>query len=325
MLQPAFKRLVLWGLLGLLAATMSRCFLNVAFGKVFTDANGDSLVQVGFESQMSICDEIFGGEADPFFLIACLHILEGEGFSFEVDSELTLQNLTLEQILFLLFLDPVIVQVPELSTSPAGTFDDGTGDQSLVITEVSSFDVQPGTTVIPEAGQKFFILELPPSVTPTITESNPFLGPPFDFSFQFEVPQLAPVNVKAMFTGKVELDSQTFYVPLLPCVTDFASIPAFQIPVSNDSVDLMPQLGSLLSGAGNPGCDNEVYDFGALAQNGPSVGTQTPVGSPTTFLAESSTPSDPGIWFVAGPIAAAVLTLAVAAWYVLRRWLGRES
>lgn len=144
------------------------------------------------------------------------------------------------------FVDPLILQVPAGASNFAGTFVDGSGPQPIVITEAGSFDVQPGTEVTAEPGQKFVILEFPSDVEADLMSSGQLDGP-FDFNFEFELPSLSSVDVKAMFAGKVEVGGQTFYAPLLPCVTDFANVPALTIPVSPTQVDLMSQVLSILN------------------------------------------------------------------------------
>ena len=75
-----------------------------------------------------------------------------------------------------------------------------------------------------------------------------------------------------MATGRVEVGGQKFHVPLLPCVTDFASVPAITtpIPVPGGMVTL-PSYSGL-------GCDNVTYNFSA-ATTGGGAGAQ---GIPST-------------------------------------------
>jgi hypothetical protein len=68
--------------------------------------------------------------------------------------------------------------------------------------------------------------------------------------------------IKAMFAAKVTVGGMTYYPPLLPCVTDFGSVPA----VSPGSVSLA-QLPALLASV-SP-CDHKAYDFGIA---GPPAG-----------------------------------------------------
>jgi hypothetical protein len=164
-----------------------------------------------------------------------------------------------------LFIDPLIVQVPVGASNFVGTISDGSGPQAIPITEVASFEAQAGTTVFPEAGHKFVILDLPASLLAALA-SSPLAGP-FTFQLEFQVPSLAAVDVKAMFTGKVEVGGHTYYPPMLPCTTDFASVPTIQIPVSGTPVNLLtPLIGTLRQN--DPGCTGQVYDVRALAAAG---------------------------------------------------------
>jgi len=65
-----------------------------------------------------------------------------------------------------------------------------------------------------------------------------------------------------MFTGKVVVQGFTYYVPLLPCVTDFADVPAFELPLASTPADLKPAFHNILQ-AGNLGCFHKGYIFTA--------------------------------------------------------------
>src|SRR5262249_11051490 len=147
--------------------------------------------------------------------------------------------------LFGVIIDPIILQVPQDVVSVTGTFaETGQAPRPLVITTVASFFAQPGVQVVPEPGQKFVILDFPADVLATLTAAPTT----FDFTVQvmrsLPISQPAPtsMSVKAMLTGKVETAGQTFYLPLFPCVTDFAQVPALTVPVPTSLVSLLPQI-----------------------------------------------------------------------------------
>jgi hypothetical protein len=48
---------------------------------------------------------------------------------------------------------------------------------------------------------------------------------------------------------------------MLPCVTDFASIPSVEIPLSTAPVNLQPALGDLIGLGGDVVCDHKAYYF----------------------------------------------------------------
>ena len=64
-----------------------------------------------------------------------------------------------------------------------------------------------------------------------------------------------------MLTGKVTLNGNNYYIPLMPCVTSFASVPALEIPQSSTPVDLQPAVGDLIGQASNVVCVNQNYFF----------------------------------------------------------------
>lgn len=62
-----------------------------------------------------------------------------------------------------------------------------------------------------------------------------------------------------------EVNGQTFYVPLYPCVIDFSAIPAIEIPVDSSPQFLIPQIADHINAGGDATCNGEVYDFSDLA------------------------------------------------------------
>src|SRR5262249_48860896 len=80
--------------------------------------------------------------------------------------------------------------------------------------------------------------------------------------------------IKAIFAAKVEVGGTTYYPPLLPCVTDFASVPA----VSLGGLSLA-KLTELLDSM-TP-CDHKRYDFvgGPAPANYQGLWWAAPAGS----------------------------------------------
>ncbi|MGD2026210.1 MAG: hypothetical protein PVI99_00220 [Anaerolineales bacterium] len=292
------KSVKILGLFIFLSFLLSSCFLRLLFGTVAerdTEFGRVFVAEIGGTwGPMAICDFDESGT-----LVDCSYTfidLEGE---FEITSTSSAELISEFGILGV-FVDPLILQVPDGATNFTGTFDDGNGPYSIVVTETNSFTVQPGTMVTAEAGQKFVILEFPPSIESALI-ANGQLDGPFDFNFEFELPSLSPVEVKPMYTGRVEVGGETFYVPLLPCVTDFAAVPAITIPVDPGfQVDLMPQiLDSIFQGAVE-GCNGQVYDFTGL---GPG-----PVGEAEIDIKPGSDPNAINCSNLDEVIAVAILT-----------------
>ena len=154
-------------------------------------------------------------------------------------------------------------------TNVAGTVDnpaDTAGPVPLVITTATSFFAQPGTQIFPEPGNTFLIIDFPASIAALVT--TPGTNLTFTFSFQLATAPGRFANgmpLKAMFTGKVQGTGQTFYPPMLPCITTFANVPTITLPVGNEA-SLLPRIASLFSQG--LGCNNAVYDY--------SIGGNTP-------------------------------------------------
>ncbi len=99
-----------------------------------------------------------------------------------------------------------------------------------------------------------------PSVVVALSAGSTLNGP-YDFNFEFELPALEAVQIKAMYTAKVQIGRQTFLPPMLPCVTDFAEIPALTIPVSATPANLLAPLVDGLRQDPGMGCNTKVYNF----------------------------------------------------------------
>jgi hypothetical protein len=163
-------------------------------------------------------------------------------------------------------IDPVILEIPQGAAITSATYDGGSGPGPLFWMVTSSFQVTPDQTVNAETGTKFVILELPGSVAETLPEGDPNLAPEFSYTLTFSQTQPIsqpdnPVPVKALLAGKATINGHDYYVPIYPCVSDFASLPVIEIPVSGTPVDLQPALGDLISMGGSPECDHEAYVF----------------------------------------------------------------
>jgi hypothetical protein len=253
------RRLLLqFCLLGTMSMLLSGCFLRLLFGSVGqrdTDFGIAFIARIGGTfGPTAMCDI---GETEE--LVECIYSF----FDIEAEVPFTMTS-TAELIadfgLFGAMVDPVVLQVPAAASKFSATIDDGSGPRSLVIAEAGSFLAQPGTEVRAEAGHRFVILDLPPDLLAALTQSGQLAGP-FNFQLEFELPALAPVTVKGMYTGKVVVDGQTYYPPMLPCVTDFASVPALTIPVNDRPGLLLPTLLSRLRGNPDLVCRGQVYDF----------------------------------------------------------------
>lgn len=298
-MHPKFRRIVQFAMLCTLPMLLSGCFLRLLFGTVAerdTDFGTIFVADIGGTfGPTAICDI----DPETGNLVECRY----EFLDFEAEPpiiEVTSTAQLIEEFGILgLFIDPLILQVPADTSNFVGTIDDGSGLQSIVVTEVSSFNAQPGTEVSAETGQKFVILELPPAMLSELQSSGTLDGP-FDFSFEFELPSLEPVDVKAMYTGKVEVNGQTFYPPMLPCVTDFADVPAITIPVAASEVDLMPQIIDGVTQNPTLPCDNVVYDFTSA---GPPPSTEVALD-----IKPGSDPNSINCDISKGVVSAAVLT-----------------
>jgi hypothetical protein len=161
------------------------------------------------------------------------------------------------------------VQVADDAILLEASYDKGSGPQPLAALQTVSFEAQPGIAVHAEPGNKFFILDLPQSEIAGLPSGDPTSGTPYDLSLRFERdrPMSETVTaqpIKIMLTAKVVRNGHTYYAPTLPCVTDFASIPAFDVPLSDTPQDMLPAIVAALQADPQPACDHKGYYYDAV-------------------------------------------------------------
>ncbi|HJS29718.1 MAG TPA: hypothetical protein VJ768_08860, partial [Anaerolineales bacterium] len=207
---------------------------------------GRSTICARFSARTGPADRGTAERESDFGFFECTYIVDGEIIT---STLYLLAEFGLPGVL----IDPLIVQVPDGVVEFSGTYDDGSGPHPLEIWGTNAFQVEPGEWVYPEAGQELFVLDIPPSVSAGLPGGDPTQGQEFDFTFTFTHHSplgdpVEPVIVKAMFTGHVEVNGHDYFVPILPCVRDFASIPGMEIPVSEAPVELIVSVGDMIRG-----------------------------------------------------------------------------
>jgi hypothetical protein len=147
--------------------------------------------------------------------------------------------------------DPLILEVPAGATSFAGTFFytiPGLPPSPvipLVVTAgLSSLQIDAKTTLLAEAGTQLVVVDVPSD-----------LSLPNEINYTLHYSDASHLPVKAMFAVKVRSGVSTYYAPILPCATDFASLPG--VPASGNLT--MPQILAYVS-AMTP-CNNKAFDF----------------------------------------------------------------
>ena len=257
--MPHLLRALLQILLSLgLGLFLTGCMLRAMFGNVVVteDLSEDiNLIidSVLAEATVAAC---FQASAPPFGPTStCTYIIDGEIVTSTVS---LLSEFGLAGVL----IDPVIAQIPAGVHTLTATYDVGSGPQPLTPTPVTSFKVTHNLSVTAEPGHQFVILELPASVEALVPTGVPTDGLPISYTLDYaqSLPLHEPVppqTIKLMLTGRVTLNGHKYYVPLLPCVTEFAQVPALTLPESVTPQSLMPALGALTP---QP-CQGQVYFF----------------------------------------------------------------
>jgi hypothetical protein len=166
------------------------------------------------------------------------------------DSFISLFYLTNAELLFtLLILDPIILQVPAGASQFAGSYSTTNASGALVITAgLSSLKADANKSIQAEAGTQLVVIDLP--------DDAPRTGD-MSFNFHFAMPQGSKsFPIKALFSGKAVADGATYYMPLFPCTTNMAEVPAMTISMPNGGAVALP-LDNV------EGCDRAVYSMAA--------------------------------------------------------------
>ncbi len=243
-MRGAHGRAVRLAVVCLMACTLSGCFFPEIIEIFISGEEGSEFIAFSFSatSDFSHCTR----EEEGSNTFTCTYL----GEAGIVDSTVSLSG---DDILFLLLLDPLIVQLPTAASNFAGSYlhnDSGMSGSLAITSGLASFDADFNTTVTSEPGTQFVILALP--------NGAPTQGS-YSFNFTFELPaSTSSLALKAMFTGRVDAGGQTYYPPLLPCVTNFASVPSLNVP--------FPAGGGVPIPVGMAqGCNNVAYIYGAAA------------------------------------------------------------
>jgi hypothetical protein len=149
------------------------------------------------------------------------------------------------------WLDPLILQVPSGFAGFQGTLA-GAGNGSLGIVTVNGpLPIDANRALTPEPGMKFVIVDFPNGAPPAGAGL-------YTFRFNYSVPAgfPGPLRVKAMLAARVLANGQTYYPPILPCVTSMAALPAVTLSTASafTPIDLSPL-------AGQKGCESAVYSM----------------------------------------------------------------
>jgi hypothetical protein len=147
--------------------------------------------------------------------------------------------------------DPLIVQVPATMSNFAGSITAGPpgvapGTPLSVTAGLTSVPIDATTNLVAEPGMQLVILDFP---TPTGAANGTYT-----FRLQFSG---TTNSIKAVFAAKLAAGANTYYLPIFPCVTSFANVPAISLPLANLN-GLIPIVLSA------QGCNGRMYNFAGL-------------------------------------------------------------
>jgi hypothetical protein len=241
----------------------SGCLINALFSSVAVTSLGAGLAEglgdgvrttVSLQASASVrrCADLPG--MLQTFPVHCTYVIDDE----TIDSD---ANLVAVLGILGFIIDPLILQVPAAAGNFSGTFSGGSMG-NLSITEVpGTLPADISSAIAPEPGTRLVIVDFP-NPPPLLDNQS------FGFSLNFQLPgDATPVRLKALFAGRVESNGQTFFVPLLPCETNFANIPTITLPEGSTFQNVNLPL------TGVHGCAGTVFNLSAAAQAVPTMST----------------------------------------------------
>lgn len=242
------RRLLLTALLLLVVVSTSGCFLRALLGGEISTSISDEVDRIfsalDTDATTSVCNTFFGQ-------VQCTYFVNG------VQIATTVQLIS-ELGVFGAFVDPAVLELPAGATKIAGTFDDGKGHSGplVVYPNLSVVPIDDTHSLTPAPGKQLVVVDLPDGAAVD--------GVDYRMSLAFEqtAPRgTGPTEIKALMTGKLPINGKTYYPPILPCATSFATVPALTLPRSTSLVPL-----TLPSGV--TGCNNARFAyFGAESGN----------------------------------------------------------
>jgi len=216
-------------LLGLVAVLTSGCFLTVLLGREVIEDVSDFVdavfTAIDTKASVGICTTIVN-------TVSCQYFIDGVPVA-------STSSLISELGGFLAVIaDPIVLELPATATNIRGTFDDGAGHNGnlLVYPNLSVVPVDDTRALRPGPGKQLVMFDLPASAPMgdpgcQATQTCPTYD--YQIAFQQLVPKgTGPTSIKAIMTGKLTVNGKTFYPPMLPCVTSFASLPEVTVPRS---------------------------------------------------------------------------------------------
>jgi hypothetical protein len=161
--------------------------------------------------------------------------------------------------------DPLIVQVPASMSNFAGSIIAGPpgtpGTPLSIISGLTSVPIDTTTNLVAEPGMQLVIIDF----------QAPANAPFGVYTLKLQFSGTAN-SIKVVFAAKVPAGGKDYYVPIFPCVTAFASVPAITVPLSN--------LVGLIQLLSTQGCNGKNYNFAGVGPApGPDMNQQGLTGS----------------------------------------------
>jgi hypothetical protein len=223
-----------------LALLITGCLFGESLEVLVFEADGGRFVSISTTSTWLPCDN-----SDDSSSFTCTYFSEDDLSNFSLSA--------LELLFTLLIYDPLVLQVLEEARGFQASYSvqGGGGGALEVRSGLSSIRVDTNRTLQAEPGMQLVVLDFPAGAPTSGTGG---------FNLNFRIPNdLDALNMKAVFTGKVTIDEENYYLPLYPCTSDMAALPTLNVPLPNGGLVTLP-VESV------QGCDNEVYTF-TPAQN----------------------------------------------------------
>lgn len=172
---------------------------------------------------------------------------------------------SVDLLLFLFLVDPLVIQLPDTISNVHGSFDHPAATGALAVNgPLSSVAIDRNRNLTAEPGTRLYVLAFPESVHADVATINGVVRNPNPADVSFNLQFDAPVGVTAIPAKVIAaahartLSGEDFYLPVFPCVSSMAAVPALTVPLPTPGNSGVIDLSIAASVSG---CNGEIFDI----------------------------------------------------------------
>ncbi len=152
---------------------------------------------------------------------------------FTADNISNLTVSSLELLLLLFLVDPIVIELPDTVSVSAGSYVHTNGSGALQVSgPLTSVPIDFDRSFTPSApNRRLWVVSVPEPFRSNNPTGN------YGFNLQMTAPVNTSFDMAAVITGQVRDNNSTdYYPPLFPCIFDMASAPTVTIPINGGGI-----------------------------------------------------------------------------------------